>query len=740
MVTAGIKLSLDTGDAVSAAGRYAGALHNLNGEIQKAEQLAKKTGKSEDWEKYARLTIDRDRMQNSSTSFDKNIKAMTNNPRFQTQGPNGQTVFKADPEFVSIMKTHVDAIKKLTAAYEVAAPGSDEASDLAFQIENQQKAFSKAIEDATGAGRGKQGGGTENTVKAIGIGQIANAISQGFSQWAASRDRTASISAYGSGDLMGGQLAEMQRRANFWSGITRIGSVIVGTGLGALVGNPIAGGMIGGAAGNAVAAIIEGSNSEERNRVAYANLWAQRTEDSMNLAAIMGRPGDVRGSFDLAASVSEKYGFSAEAGSEALKAAARQGLGGEAAREVTEQVFTHERGTGADRNSLLSLAAMSARFGTGDALKNGWAGLQASSMKTGQYNEYLRAMERVMAEGISKGFKLSSEQAVQNLTMLSRMTGGDPLWTGEQGANRLMKMNAGLENATGLQSATDVLAYRAAKSDKDRDYTDTMITMEKGLTPELFRNFMDLTKSIEGGDRAAIIERIRQAFGLNYTTSAQLYSSWELGKMPSETELNVMLGRQMPLPNSDSPELGAAVTTATAVNEMTRLGQVYWDQKLPELTDILHGIRNDLAAARGEAGAPSPVITADMPPEVAVQTRHQQRAAMDDQFERMDAATRDYFSGGREDRTARGAIHDTLRTAIYSEDNDQIAMARDFFNLLESVPRNTRQEWDSNNSLNSLVVAGNMERLLSLLQGLLDATRETRDAVREGSEINLNVY
>ena len=272
-----------------------------------------------------------------------------------------------------------------------------------------------------------------------------------------------------------------------------------------------------------------------------------------------------------------------------------------------------------------------------------------------------------------------------------------------------------------------------------KDYVDTMITMEKGLTPELFRNFMDLTKSIEGGDRAAIIERIRQAFGLNYTTSAQLYSLWELGKIPSETELNVMLNRQMPLPNPSSPELGAAVTTATAVNEMTRLGQVYWDQKLPELTDILNGIRNDLAAARGEAGSPPPAINADMPPEVAVQTRHQQRAAMDDQFERMDSATRDYFSGGREDRIARGQIHDTLRTAIYSEDNDQLAMARQAFDLLESIPRNTRQEWDSSNIINSLAVASGIEHLLSLLRELIDATRATRDAVIDFSEVNITV-
>ena len=122
MITSGIKLTLDVGEAVSAAGRYEGALHNLNEEVKKAEQLAKTTNKPKDWDNFARLVNDRDRLQGSSSAYSKSLNIMSNSPMFKTQGLNGQTIFKADPQFVSIIKTHVDAIKKLTAAYEAAAP------------------------------------------------------------------------------------------------------------------------------------------------------------------------------------------------------------------------------------------------------------------------------------------------------------------------------------------------------------------------------------------------------------------------------------------------------------------------------------------------------------------------------------------------------------------------------------------------------------------------------------------
>jgi hypothetical protein len=55
-------------------------------------------------------------------------------------------------------------------------------------------------------------------------------------------------------------------------------------------------------------------------------------------------------------------------------------------------------------------------------------------MQTGQFNEVLRGLQRVMEDGISKGFVRSSDQVARNLTILSTMTNNNPLLSGEMGA------------------------------------------------------------------------------------------------------------------------------------------------------------------------------------------------------------------------------------------------------------------------------------------------------------------
>ena len=735
MTTTGLKLTLDVGDAVSAAGRYSVALHHINEEVQKAEQLAKKTNKPEDWDRFAKLTFDRDRMQNSSSSFDRSLKTLANSPKFQTQGPNGQTVFKADPEFVSIMKTHVDAIKKLTTAYEAAAPGSDEATDLAFQIESQQKAFSKAIENATGTGLGKQGGGMESVVKSIFAQQIVGAIKSGLDVWVSSIDRTAVINSIGNGDMLGANLAESQRRNNLTRGVLETtGAAAQGMGM-ALA--PFTGGisLVVGTAVNLLTSVFSSLTAAEQarlaNRVAYSSLWDDKKDQALNLSAVMGDPSKVRETWGLAAHTAERFGFSADEGAEALKAAAMQGLGVNA----VQQVFDYERRTGADRGALSSVGYMSERYGGGDALKAGWQALNASGMSTAQYGEFLRGIQRAMEDGINKGWVRSSDEVARNLTLLSQMTNGNPLWEGEAGAQRLMKMYGGFENSTGMQDSTDILAFRAARGILERkgegtDYVDVMKYLENPENfTELFNEFRSLISSVEAGDRGAIVEHFRKQFGMTYHEADALRE----GGTFTSTQIEAIKNRQRGLPEAgeEITELKANIDTMRIQNLIIETGQEFWDSEIWKAIDALRNQYEEVSGYLTPGGGhgnpddtPSPI---GMPP--VPYTPHERTQ----EIERMITMTVPaYFGDGQQDRTAREGIEQIFDSARLGVDEDQIQAAFNALSILNSLPDTLTERWNTNDTVNQLSTSGNATELLAALKELVEIERQN-------TEININL-
>jgi hypothetical protein len=236
-------------------------------------------------------------------------------------------------------------------------------------------------------------------------------------------------------------------------------------------------------------------------------------------------------------------------------------------------------------------------------------------MSPGQYNEYLRAMQRVMEDGISKGFLRSSDQVAQNLTMLSQMTGNSPLWQGENGARRLMDMNAGLEATTGLKSSSDILVYRAAQQIAEKyglgdSYVDILKIQEQGISGkygiELFNRTMALNYQAEGGGREAIVERTMQQLGLNkYTPTDDIVKSWFKTFEESGRDIDKTIAafkakgaiKDIPLPNASSPELEWAQLTAQTANITVQTGQIQFDKLLPELLDARKKAEEELRNA-----------------------------------------------------------------------------------------------------------------------------------------------
>jgi hypothetical protein len=709
---------MEAGGFISTATAAKEAVRELDREFEKAQ-------KSGDKQRAGELYFAKQRTEATAAGFQRDVNNYTNNPRYaqiMRKQDMGQALTKGEEKYIMRLEELNGSLKKVAEALNESI-GTGSSADIRKQMygfEDQAKEFHKMV---SGSEKDTDKGAA-GAVKAIGVGQIANAISQGFAQYVTSMDRTGVIGAYGSGDLMGGQLADMRRKAGFWAGISRIGGTLAGTGIGALAGNPIMGGMLGSAGGDIIASAIEGGTIGEANRVAYAQLWSGQTNDMMNLAALIGDPADVKNAFEIAANAAEKFGYSAEDGAAAIKAAAQQGIDVDEATRLSQQIFEHERATGADRGTMTSLAMMSERYGGGNALDIGFAGLQASGMKQGQYTEYLRAMQRVMEDGISKGFIRSSDQVAHNLTMLSQLTGNSPFWQGENGARRLSEMNAGLESATGLKSSSDILAMRAARNvtPDGEDYIDTILTMEKGLTPEFFNEYMKMIGNVEGGNRAATIERMRQTFGLNYTNATALYKGYKDEGDLSHERIDELMRTQPGLPNYESNELAAAQITAQTVNEMSRIGQEYWNQKFPELTNILDGIRQDLAAATGVL---TPNFRIPINEDLGLSYIRANSPAV----------VSDYFGSGE------GAEQKKLISILGSgarEGGIQRSSASEALQMLEFLPPAVRQRFDSENKLNSIVNNSNdAVQFLALLRELIETEKENGRKLDELNDLDI---
>ncbi len=583
------------------------------------------------------------------------------------------------------------------------------------------------------------GKGLKGFVKTLGLEEITKTVTNVANTWAQSLDQSSIINQYGSGDIMGGHIADQRRKTERNSGITKEALKIGGAAAGFIFGGGLpglaAGGKAGEFLGDIIKSVMEAKDNKEATEIAKGALWQERSGSAMNLAAVVGDPNGIRSSFRTAADVAAEFGYSAEEGMDAIRQSALRGLSQKDATTTARQVFDYERRTGADRGALLEVSALSTRYGAGDALQAGWAGLGASGMKPGQYNEYLRSMQRVMEDGISKGFVLSSSEVVQNLTMLSDITGNNPVWQGENGARRLMDINAGLASTTELSSASDVLAFQAARNllGEDADVTDVMMKLEKGLTPELFKEIMKLNTERTDGDRDGIVEHLRDQFNLNYTNADALVKGYNANKDYTQKEIDAMINAN-PLPEAKSPELDAAKVTESITNWWTKTGISHWDTNFPKI--LGEELAKSIKEYKKEVG--------DLPPtprgmtqgdemrtrirelEIARASRNDTRIQeaelrLNQSFRNVhNVADRFFTDEGKDESNAMSAISRTFRNGAISSDLRTVKQTAEAAYLLERLPENIRVSWDESNKLNKIEHGGDMSLLLKAIRDLID--------------------
>ena len=244
----------------------------------------------------------------------------------------------------------------------------------------------------------------------------------------------------------------------------------------------------------------------------------------------------------------------------------KQGVGNEYTTQTGQAVATAQLAqtvsrwayeNGGDVNQYAQLAGIMSRYG-GNTDTNASFNRVMSTAKTAeqmglinnsQIPEFLSGIEKVMEDGISKGFTRSAEEVAETMLMFSKMSGGNAFWQGEKGSQMLNQLNSGISSATSLSKTEDILTYQAFSSVYNNEdkikaalgygtsdstyiegggYANMMQLIEKGVTPENFGALMTYAKNASGGSDVKEAEILKNMFGLNYAGVGRLQNlDWQ---------------------------------------------------------------------------------------------------------------------------------------------------------------------------------------------------------------------
>lgn len=205
--------------------------------------------------------------------------------------------------------------------------------------------------------------------------------------------------------------------------------------------------------------------------------------------------------------------------------------------------------TGGDVNQFANLAGIMSRYGGSTNVADDFNHLvsagYASGLNDSQIPEFLSGIQKVMEDGIAKGFSRSATEVADTMLMFSKLSGNNAFWQGEQGAKLINQASAGLAGATAMSKTTDLIAFGAISrafstpelmkealgNNKDlymggSSYVNEMMILEQGLNKG---NFDVLMGGIYGStaDDKQRVERIRSTFGLNYTGARRVQNLYD---------------------------------------------------------------------------------------------------------------------------------------------------------------------------------------------------------------------
>ena len=278
---------------------------------------------------------------------------------------------------------------------------------------------------------------------------------------------------------------------------------------------------------------------------------------------------------------------------------------------LTNAAAGWSRYSGADMNQVLDFMGFAERHGTDgrDATMSAYNAARASGLEKGQFSEFLSGVQRVMEDGISKGFIKSSKEVADSLANLSLLGGGNKVFQGEAGARMYMNMASGLAGNTALGSTSNILTYRTmagmmGEDDKNAkkllgagNYLEggsvfnELALMEKGDVGNL-EFLQGLKKQLEGAygkDRDSIVASYKEIFGLNNQGAIQVYNALTDANMSDvERQAKLKTIQEDPTMKSDATRLQDTLTELNRA--IVEMGKPVFDIKLAGLEKVESGV------------------------------------------------------------------------------------------------------------------------------------------------------
>lgn len=582
------------------------------------------------------------------------INSQSGNPQLSqiyNQGfnANDSLVKKLRDANISRLKNDLtDCDRKILEIYEHTAGLNTESKEFAenmraiSQLEYHKKALSGELRAAENEGKTDSrvltsfmSGNFAGALGAFGIGGIiATAISSGISKLAGGisskmQSDIAAESQYLSGDVIGGSITEKEN--GWYTKIPLIGDIIK-------------------------SGIQIFSTNEDRRIETELNAWLKESAPSIESLALYTDLYDLSNGFGvynhkgatansrrlqdsysrMAELVSQSgTGYSTNEGIEVKNQLAEYGYSEKDAESAAISILKWQRATGADRSGLMDFAGYATRYGGAsnvtEALAFANAGLQASGMHTGQLPEFLRSMKSIMEEGIAKGFVYGAEEISSNMAFLSKLTGNNAMWSGENAAKKISGINSSLESSTSLDSVAAVMNFQVAqslvgKTQEDFDaymntffkvgnkdvslytgtYLDTLMAMEKGLTPETVGKTMEAIEkmyNIGFGSDGSLSGRVEEAatmltqmWGLNTTGAVQMMKSWAVNGTVTDDQITAFTTD----PNMQTKETQLQATINDIKNDTMQIAQtVVMDTTAERILDEIR--KNNSAKQETEA-------------------------------------------------------------------------------------------------------------------------------------------
>ena len=265
--------------------------------------------------------------------------------------------------------------------------------------------------------------------------------------------------------------------------------------------------------------------------------------------------------------------------------------------------------TGGDANQFANLAGIMSRYGGSKNVADDFNHLvsagYASGLNDSQIPEFLSGIQKVMEDGIAKGFARSATEVADTMLMFSKLSGNNAFWQGEQGAKLINQASAGLAGATAMSKTTDLIAFGAINrafstreamegalgNNKDlymdgSNYVNEMMILEQGLNKDNFGALMGgIYKST--GSRDGQIERIRQMFGLNYTGARRLQDLYDQYKnKPYDANFDKQLKQITESPTNQNDETAYRKSVNKIAEALQTMGQPVFNLELQGINNI----------------------------------------------------------------------------------------------------------------------------------------------------------